>query len=174
MSALRIRHDVPADHARVYAIQRAAFGRSAEADLVNALRSVHPQLSLVAELDGELVGHVFLSPVSIGDPGTQALAAGALAPIGVLPDRQGQGIGSTLVRRALEESHRIGWRAVFLVGEPLFYARFGFTLAAARDLHYESADFDPVFQVCELERAALGGCRGRVEFAQAFASMGVS
>ena len=155
------------------AVQEAAFARRAEADLVSALRSsVRPQLSLVAELGADLVAHVFFSPVSIWSPGAPAPSAAALAPIGVLPAQQGRGVGSALVRSGLDECARLGWRAVFLVGEPAFYARFGFELAAARDLHYESAAFDPVFQVRELERGELAGFRGWVEFPQAFAALG--
>jgi putative acetyltransferase len=76
------------------------------------------------------------------------------------------------VRSGLAECARLGFRAVFLVGNPLYYSRFGFELAAARDLHYLSAVFDPVFQVCELERGVLAGWRGLVEFPPAFAVVG--
>ncbi len=170
---LRIRPETQADEARVSAVQEAAFGRRAEAELVARLRSsVQPQLSLVAELEGELVGHVFFSPVALGAAAHGAPAAAALAPIGVLPGHQGRGIGSALVRSGLVECARLGFRAVFLVGDPRYYGRFGFELAAARDLHYASADFDRVFQVCELERGALAGWRGFVEFPEAFAAVG--
>lgn len=173
-ASLRIRAETPGDHARVHAVQSAAFERSAEADLVDALRaSVQPQLSLVAELGESVVGHVFFSPVSIGAPGAGRLApaAGALAPIAVLPAHQGHGIGSALVRRGLADCAGLGFRAVFLVGDPAYYARFGFELAAPRGLRYLSEAFDAAFQVCELERGALAGWRGLVEFPQAFAGL---
>ena len=170
---LRIRPETQADHARVSAVQEAAFGRRPEAELVALLRSsVQPQLSLVAELEGELVGHVFFSPVAIGPAERAAPTAAALAPIGVLPGHQGRGIGSELVRSGLAECARLGFRAVFLVGDPRYYARFGFELAASRDLHYASAAFDSVFQVCELESGALAGWHGFVEFPRAFAAVG--
>ena len=170
---LRIRRETSDDHARVHAVQEAAFGRRGEADLVAALRaSVQPQLSLVAELGSELVGHVFFSPVTIGARESGAPAAAALAPIGVLPAHQGRGVGSALVRQGLADCAEIGFVAVFLVGNPAYYARFGFALAALRELRYVSAVFDPVFQVCELERGALEGWRGMVEFPAAFAVLG--
>jgi putative acetyltransferase len=170
--ALRIRPETPADHARVHALQEAAFGSRAEADLVVALRaSVQPQLSLVAEIADELVGHVFFSPVSICAPSCGAPAAGALAPIGVAPAQQGRGVGSALVRRGLADCAQLGFRAVFLVGDPAYYGRFGFELAAPRGLHYVSSAFDAAFQVRELEPGALAGWHGLVEFAPAFAAL---
>ena len=173
MPPLPIRPETPRDRTRVYALQQAAFGRRAEADLVDALRaSVQPQVSLVAEIDAEIVGHVFFSPVSIGAPGAGGPPAAALAPIGVLPAHQGRGIGSALVRRGLADCAALGFRAVFLVGDPAYYGRLGFELAAPRGLHYVSSGFDPAFQVCELERGALAGWRGFVEFPAAFAALG--
>ncbi len=170
--AIRIRPETAADHARVRAVQEAAFGPRAEADLVAALRSsVQPQLSLVAELGDELVGHVFFSPVWIAAPSCGAPAAGALAPIGVAPAHQGRGIGSALVQNGLDGCARLGFRAVFLVGDPAYYARFGFELAAPRGLHYLSSAFDAAFQVRELERGALAGWHGLVEFPQAFGAL---
>jgi putative acetyltransferase len=165
---IHIRSETPADHERVYAIQTAAFGRPNEAELVDALRaSALPQLSLVAEIH-ELVGHIFFSPVSIEGPLSAPPCAG-LAPVGVLPTHQGCGVGSALIRRGLERCSELGWKAVFLVGDPAFYSRFGFALAAPRGLRYESESFDPVFQVLELQRGALQGRQGWVRYHEAFA-----
>ena len=164
---IRIRDERPGDHARVFALQAAAFGRKSEARLVEDLRTVaRPQLSLVAERDGQVVGHVFVSPVVL--EGAPALRAGGLGPVGVNPAEQGEGIGSALVRAALERAPALGWRAVFLLGNPRYYARFGFALAAPRGLRYRSADFDPAFQVFELAPGALDGCAGLVRFDPAF------
>jgi putative acetyltransferase len=168
---IQIRPETPADRERVHAIQTAAFGRPDEADLVEALRaSSRPQLSFVAEVEHELVGHIFFSPVSIEGPPSAPRCAG-LAPVGVLPTHQRRGVGSALVRTGLDRCPDRGWRAVFLVGDPEFYVRFGFALAAPRGLRYESESFDRVFQVLELERGALQGCRGRVRYHEAFARM---
>jgi putative acetyltransferase len=169
--AFHVRDERPEDAPRVFAVQRAAFGREAEARLVDALRrTVQPRLSLVAEAEGELVGHVFLSPVTIeGAAGAPACAG--LAPLGVLPARQGCGAGSALVREGLARAPARGWRAVFLLGDPAYYARFGFRLAAPRGLHYESDAFDAAFQVRELAPGALAGVRGFVRYPAAFAEL---
>lgn len=165
---IRVRSEQPADGERVFSIQEAAFGRRDEAELVDALRaSAAPQLSLVAESADRVVGHVFFSPVSI-ESGSEAPACAGLAPLAVHPSQQGRGVGSALVRAGLERCSELGWRAVFLVGNPAYYARFDFVLAASRGLYYESEKFDPVFQVIELEEGSLGGSRGWVRYHEAF------
>jgi putative acetyltransferase len=165
---IEVRREVPEDAPRVHAVQRAAFGRSDEADLVDALRrSTEPQLSLVAVCQNQLVGHVFFSPVHIADCPTAPGVAG-LAPLGVEPDFQGRGAGGALVREGLRVCPALGWRAVFLLGDPGYYTRFGFELAALRGFHYESGLFDRGFQVRELDPGALAGCSGWVRYADAF------
>lgn len=168
---IQIRSELPTDHERVGAIQTAAFGRPDEADLVDALRtSARPQLSLVAEVEHELVGHVFFSPVVIEGPASAPACAG-LAPVGVLPAHQHQSVASALIRSGLEQCSELGWEAVFLVGDPAFYGRFGFTLAAPHGLRYESESFDPVFQLLELRRGALRDHHGWVRYHEAFARL---
>jgi putative acetyltransferase len=164
-----IRREQRSDHTRVGQILEAAFGRADEADLVGTLRAqARPQLSLVAERRGDVVGHVFFSPVRIEGPSDPPASAG-LAPLAVAPEAQGRGVGSELVRAGLRECVSLGWHAVFLLGDPAYYARFGFVLAAPLGLRYENASFDRGFQVLELVPGALSGCRGWVRFHQAFA-----
>lgn len=168
---LTVRDEETRDREAVFAVEEAAFGRPDEARLVRALgESVAPALSLVAERDGQLVGHAFFSPVTIDGP-RAGPAAGALGPIGVDPAQQGGGIGSALVRAGLARAPTLGWRAIFLLGSPDYYARFGFVLAAPHGLHYESSAFDAGFQVLELEPGALGGVTGFVRYPSAFANV---
>jgi putative acetyltransferase len=164
-----VRSERPFDHERVFAIHEAAFDRPNEARLVSRLRAAaSPQLSLVAELNGRVVGHVFFSPVSLeAESGGPGLAG--LAPVGVDPEYQGRGVGSALVRAGLERCPDLGWEAVVLVGAPAYYSRFGFVLGAPLGLHYESEAHDPVFQVLELRPGALHGSRGLVRFHDVFA-----
>jgi len=163
----KIREEAPGDAGQVFEVEAAAFETPAEAQLVDALRQqVKPTLSLVAEAGDEIIGHVFFSPLAI--EGDVAPSVGGLAPIAVRPDLQGRGVGGALVRAGLERAPRLGWKAVFLLGDPAYYSRFGFELAAPRGFHYVSEQFDAGFQVILLEEAALDGCSGFVRYPAAF------
>jgi putative acetyltransferase len=92
--------------------------------IVNALRdSGHLAVSLVAEIDGELVGHVGVSPVSIsgGVSGWYGMA-----PVSVIPDQQGKGVGGQLVNLALARLRSSGAAGCVVLGDPAYYSRFGF------------------------------------------------
>lgn len=124
-----IRPETPADAAAIAALTTAAFQNAphtsgTEAFIVNALRRAGAMsVSLVAEQGGELVGHVATSPVAIAD-GTSGWHG--LGPISVLPVCQGQGIGSALMRAALQALREQGAAGIMLVGDPGYYRRFGF------------------------------------------------
>lgn len=124
-----IRREAPADSAAIEAVTIAAFLNApytshTEQFIVNALRKAGKlTLSLVAEEDGEIVGHVAVSPVSISD-GTSGWSG--LGPISVLPEWQGRGIGSALMREALRALEAEEAAGCVLLGEPEYYGRFGF------------------------------------------------
>ena len=167
-----IRSEEKADHARVFEILTAAFERSNEANLVEALRSsTEPHISLVAEDDGRILGHIFFSPVEIEPSGEPPGLAG-LAPVAVDPAHQGLGIGAALIRAGLERCRELGWQAVFLVGDPAYYSRFGFVLASPMRFTYGSPVFDAVLQAHEISPGVLNGQGGRVRFHPAFTETG--
>lgn len=119
-----------------------------------------------------MIGHVFFSPVEIGN-GDAPPAAG-LAPVGVQPDHQGHGVGAALVEAGLAACPDVGWEAVFLVGSPAYYGRFGFVLAAPLGFRYRSEAFDPALQVRELRPGALSGCSGEIRYHPAFEDTGTA
>jgi putative acetyltransferase len=167
---VEIRPETPDDFECVFQVHEAAFGSSEEAKLVDTLRAtVDPYVSLVAMVEGQVVGHVFVSPVAL-EPAASISIAG-LAPVGVLPGNQGQGVGGALVQSALVQAGALGWKAVFLVGEPEYYSRFGFVMAAPLGFHYESEEFDRAFQVAEVVAGSLEGCSGYVRYPKAFGSV---
>src|SRR5687767_10672428 len=132
--AVRIRHEEPGDIDAIRRVNELAFGRPLEAEIVDALRAAgNVVLSLVAVDDatGEVVGHVLFSPFAVvpAPPSFQALALG---PLAVVPERQGQGIGSQLVRTGVAQCLRDGADAIFLVGSLVYYKRFGFEPVAGR------------------------------------------
>ena len=161
-----VRPEQPEDARAVWTVHEAAFARPDEAKLVARLRQeARPCVSLVAERDARVIGHVFFSPVAL-----EGARAGGLAPVGVLPAEQGRGAGGALIRAGLEASRALGWELLFVLGNPAYYGRFGFTLAAPHGLHYESHDFDRAFQVQELAPGALARCRGWVHYHPAFSA----
>lgn len=132
---VEVRGATTADRAALRRVQSAAFGRSDEADLVDALcdapRAVAP-LSLVAvatagEHRGEIIGHVLFSRATL-EPGGRAILQ--LAPVGVLPELQRQQIGSALIEDGLRRCDEARVPLVAVLGDPAFYSRFGFELAS--------------------------------------------
>ena len=120
-----------------------------EATLVNEL--IHDRddiVNLVAE-DFEIVGHVFVSPVSLEPAGR--LSCGQVAPLSVIPDYQSQGIGGSLMRAVIEESKVKGLEALLLLGDPNYYRRFGF-LPSKVDNVYGVSKY---FQELELKPGCL-------------------
>src|SRR5215469_7229698 len=121
-----VRDESPGDWKAVYQVVSSAFGQLAEAELVRNLRVAGDSvISLVADDDGQIVGHVLLSKMDVPFP------ALALAPVSVDPTRQRSGIGSALIKRAVGKAHDEGWAAILVLGDPNFYERFGFDLTAA-------------------------------------------
>lgn len=163
-----VRRETEADHLAVRQVNERAFERASEADLVDALRkSVEPHISLVAEQDGQIVGHIFFSPVVIESEASEFTALG-LGPMAVLPEFQNQGIGSELMRRGLEECLSMGHDVVVVVGHPDYYPRFGFAPAHRKGLRCEYAVPDEVFMVAELRQGALAGRTGLVKYHHEF------
>ncbi|MEV4134724.1 N-acetyltransferase [Dactylosporangium sp. NPDC049742] len=125
-----IRDEQPSDHAAVGALHRAAFGGEhggAVADLVNALRRDDPAaLSLVAEEDGEIAGHVMFSRGLLDAP-RRLVPVQSLSPLSVAPHLQRRGIGSALIQAGLHLLDERGAPLVFLEGDPRYYSRAGFT-----------------------------------------------
>jgi predicted N-acetyltransferase YhbS len=167
---LRIRPETEADRAAVRAVNEAAFGTSAEADLVEALHGKPVALvSLVAEVADTVVGHILFSPVSL--TGHAHLDVMGLGPMAVAPDHQRKGVGSALVRAGLAACKDLGCRAVVVVGHPAYYPRFGFVPAGRHALRCEYDVPADVFVVAELEAGALEGASGLVRYDEAFAGV---
>lgn len=127
--AILIRDETPKDIEAIAAVAIAAFkpleiSRHTEQFITQALRLAGAlTLSLVAEVDGRVVGHIAFSPVSISD-GTQNWYG--LGPVSVLPLYQRQGIGKALIREGLSRLKNLGAQGCCLVGHPEYYPKFGF------------------------------------------------
>ena len=157
------------DEAAIRRVHLDAFGGNVEARLVDLLRD-HGRVvrSLVAVEDAGVIGHVAFSAVTIGETDTQR--ALALGPVGVLPQFQRSGIGSSLIREGLSRCGRDGYNLVVLVGAPAYYTRFGFQRAKQFGLDNEYG-VDAEFMVLELRAGSLETIRGLVRYAPEFSEV---
>ncbi|HEY2014443.1 MAG TPA: N-acetyltransferase [Bryobacteraceae bacterium] len=160
---ITIRDERPQDWKAVHQAVSLAFGRFAEANLVDALREAHDSvLSLVADEEGGILGHVMLSRMDAPFP------ALALAPVSVIPSRQGKGIGSALIQTAVGRARMDAWGAIFVLGDPHYYKRFGFDAEAAAGFTCPYAGEQ--FMVLTLS-SPLPTTAGRLGHAPAFAAL---
>ncbi len=163
---LIIRAEAPPDFDGIREVNRLAFTGEAEARLVDALRlGGHDRLSLVAECECQIVGHVFFSDLSILTASGTVLAL-SLAPLAVVPSHQNRGIGSSLVSEGLRISRNAGHRIIIVLGHPGFYSRFGFSAKMADRLR--SPFSGPAFMALELVPRALDGVEGDIRYPPPF------
>ena len=161
---MNIRAAEDRDGAAIRRVLTAAFGGDAEAHLVERLRaSRHVEIELIAEEGGEIIGHILFSRLEA------PRSALALAPVAVAPGRQRQGIGGALIQAGHAIARERGWEAVFVLGDPSYYGRFGYSAEAAAA--FDSTYSGPHFMLLALaERTSV--TPGPVRYAPAFAELG--
>lgn len=167
------RPETPEDAAAIREINTLAFARPEEARLVDALRvseAFIPELSLVAESGGRLVGHILFSRGTVEGEG-EPVELLALGPLAVRPECQRQGVGGQLIRAGLERAAALGYRAVFLFGHPTYYPRFGFVPGSRFGLKSTYNVPDDVFMALPLRPDGLDGVCGTALFAPVFAEV---
>ncbi|HEV3164647.1 MAG TPA: N-acetyltransferase [Isosphaeraceae bacterium] len=163
---ITIREEGPDDQLAIREVNRLAFGQDDEGRLVDALRDqAYARISLLAEDAGRLIGHILFSDLPILTP-NGPIAALALAPLAVVPDRQRQGIGSMLAEEGLRVARQREHRIVLVLGHPEFYARFGFSSKLAERLRspYSGA----AFMALELVPRALEDVTSEVRYPPPF------
>lgn len=173
---ITIRKEESFDHNWVIELTEKAFetleiSDHNEGKLVDKLRKAPTfieELSLVAELDGQVVGHILFTPIII-DNGQQQFRSLVLAPVSVLPEFQKRGIGGQLIRAGHQKAIELGFQSVILIGHPEYYPRFGYKPASTWGIktHYELPS-DDVFMAVELIEGALSNVSGMVIFPPEF------
>lgn len=165
-----VRDEKRTDRAAVRAVLRAAFGQSDEGDLVAQLRDDGDAIISLVAVGGtaaggdEIVGHIMFSAM------TAPFTALGLAPVAVVPARQGCGIGSGLIRVGLDRAKQQGWEGVFVVGAPAYYGRFGFTADLANGF---TSPYAGAYFMARALHGALPARTGAVAYAPAFARLEV-
>ncbi|MCX4098816.1 GNAT family N-acetyltransferase [Nocardia sp. alder85J] len=176
-----IRREQAGDILSIDAVHRGAFAQAhpghgaaaaaadpAEVDLVHRLRSDHgwiPTLSLVAEVQERVVGHVCLTRATVG-----RFPVLALGPVGVLPPRQGEGIGSALLHAALGAADALDEPLVGLLGSLEYYPRFGFVPGARLGIVPDEPTWADHFQVRPLT-AYEAAMTGEFRYAEPFSRL---
>lgn len=173
MDSFFIRPELPEDIPAIYEVNCQAFGHEDEARLVDALRNhgdFNPDLSLVAVFNDRIIGHILFPDITIESDDAIIPALG-LAPLVVLPEFQGRGLGTGLVEDGLDACRALGHRIVIVVGHPGYYPRFGFSPACSFGIEPPFVVADDVFMALALVPGALHGVHGRVRYPAAFESV---
>jgi predicted N-acetyltransferase YhbS len=172
---LKIRPETKNDYKEVFNVVENAFKGTDFADnteqfLVERLRKSYafiPELSMVAEINGKIVGHILLTKLKIKNQ-TNEFASLALAPISVLPEFQGKGIGGKLILESHKKAKELGHKSIVLLGHENYYPRFGYERA---DKYGIELPFDVPKENCmviELVENGLNGVNGMVKYPKEF------
>ena len=165
-----IRKEESKDYKTIYSVVKAAFDSAEhsdgnEHDLVNALRKGEafiPDLSLVAETDGKIVGHIMFTKAKVGDDTVLVLA-----PLSVLPEYQRMGIGMSLIKEGHNIADKLGYEYSIVLGSEKYYPKAGYVPA---DNFGIKPPFDVSmknFMACKLNENAANIC-GDIKYAQEF------
>lgn len=165
-----IRPEQPEDFPAIYELVKVAFqtakvSNGKEQDFVNELRAggnYIPELALVVEEDGEIIGHILLTRIDITTD-SRKIEALYVAPLSVLLEHRGQGIGSALIEKSFDVGRRLGFKSVILVGDPAYYHRFGFKSAIDFGIKHQHEIPNENVMACELLADGLAGISGSID-----------
>ena len=164
-----IRREKKEDFKSIYEINYQAFKQKNESELIERIRGSKnfvPELSLIAETNGRIVGHILLSKIKI--KGEKEYESLILAPMAVLSELQKQGIGEKLITEGLKKARELGFSSVIVLGHKDYYPKFGFEKASKWNIKCSLEVPDEAFMAIELNIGALTEKSGIVEFPKEF------
>lgn len=167
---LIIRTERKEDYSRITEVIDLAFMQKQEGRLVEKLRKnpdFIPELSLVAEFENQIVGHILFFPIEIKSTNVQFPSL-ALAPMSVVPEYRRKGVGKRLVSEGLKRAKRMGFKSVIVLGHSEYYPKFGFVPASKWNIKAPFSVPDNVFFAIELAEGGLKGVSGTVEYPEEF------
>jgi predicted N-acetyltransferase YhbS len=164
-----IRREKEEDFKSIYEINEQAFKQKDESELIERIRNNKnfiPELSLVAEENGKIVGHILFSKIKIiGEKEYESLV---LAPMAILPELLRKGIGGRLIKEGLNKARELGFDSVIVLGHKDYYPRFGFERASKWDIKCPFEVPNEAFMAIELNVGALANKSGIVEYPKEF------
>ncbi len=166
-----IRQEIPNDYPFVYELVANAFQQEDESILVDKLRrrpSFIHELSLIAQVDDTVVGHILFTPIVIRRADGSVVESLSLAPISVLPGYQNKGIGNQLVEQGLAVATKLGYKSVIVLGHPGYYPRLGFSPAKKWGITAPLPVPDEVLMAIELQPESLQNASGVLEYPDEF------
>lgn len=164
---IEIREECSEDLAAIREVNQRAFGQEQEGNIVDALRANGAALlSLVALVNGAVVGHIMYSPINVGDA-----RGAALGPMAVLPEHQRLGIGSKLVEAGTQKLKDAGWPFIIVLGHADYYPRFGFAPAGGLGITCGWDVPDEAFMVLVLDREKMQNVSGLAKYRHEFTSV---
>lgn len=164
-----VRQITEADYSTVYNLIKTAFETAEHRDgdeqnfavrLRNGENYI-PQLDLVAEQDGEIIGHIMLTKTYVTQPDGSKYDTLLVAPLAVLLEYRSVGAGSALMKEGLHIAQTMGYESAFLIGDPNYYQRFGYKLTHLYGINHESLPAEYVM-VKEFATGALEGVTGLI------------
>ncbi len=165
-----IRPETTQDYPAIYEVNMLAFRQLGESELIEKLRKKPgylPELSLVAEVDHTIIGHILFTPVSIRSD-SKTTGSLALAPMAVLPAWQRKGIGGKLITEGLQAARKAGFSSAIVLGHPSYYSRFGFQPSVKWHIKAPFQVKEETFMAIELEEKALANAQGTVIYQEEF------
>jgi putative acetyltransferase len=171
---VQIRPETPTDYPGIREVNDGAFGQTNEGLLIEKLRlnpDFIPGLSLVAELEGKVIGHILFFPIEINQD-ANSFPSLALAPMAVRPEYQNKGIGGQLIQKGLEKATALGFDSVIVLGHQHYYPRFGFVPAARWKIKSPFDVPEEVFMAMALVPDGLKNVSGTVKYPKEFEEVG--
>lgn len=164
-----VRQITEADYTTVYNLIKTAFETAehrdgSEQDFAAGLRNSEnyiPQLDLVAEQDGKIIGHIMLTKTYVTQPDGSKYHTLLVAPLSVLLEYRSVGAGSALMKEGLRIAQTMGYESAFLIGDPNYYQRFGYKLTHLYGINHESLPAEYIM-VKEFVPEALNGVTGLI------------
>jgi len=159
------------DFSAVYTILEGAFGQSNESKLVELLRKSSdfiPELSLIAKVDNNIIGHILFTKIKIEDENGNEYDSLALAPMAIIPKLQKKGIGGKLIHYGLNKAKKLGYPSVIVLGHEHYYPKFGFMPTDKWNIKAPFPVPANVFMGIELQENGFEGVNGIVRYPKEF------